>query len=460
MADTPAPQKPKRPKNLRRAAGQMLAAIDRGKTLDEADDRLDGLAPRERALARAMVMMCLRHYGEIEFLLRPYLKKPIPPRPHIAKALLYLGVTQICYMETADHAAVGETVNACGRQEKPYRGLINAVLRNLSRAAEDKDPRPQQPHLNAPDWMYAQWEEDYGPEMAANIAHQHCQQPPLDLTFKSSAQAQNWAEALKSDWPDMRVTQLTPNQVRLWHAPRVDQLPGFDQGDWWVQDFAASLPAIGLTGALQQTHKTTDKDIDKKTGLKVLDLCAAPGGKTLQLAAAGFDVTALDISETRLARLKGNLARTKLSAKLVCADAMSWQATESFDAILLDAPCSASGTIRRHPDLPRHRRPGYVKKLINLQDSLLRQACQWLAPGGLMIYGTCSLDTQEGEARIKAFLAQQPDMTQISLSPFLPERAIEQALVQADGSLRTTPAHMIEAGGIDGFYAALLTKKI
>ncbi len=163
-----------------------------------------------------------------------------------------------------------------------------------------------------------------------------------------------------------------------------------------------------------------------------------PRWQNSQLAAAGFDVTALDISETRLARLKGNLARTKLSAKLVCADAMSWQATESFDAILLDAPCSASGTIRRHPDLPRHRRPGYVKKLINLQDSLLHQACQWLAPGGLMIYGTCSLDTQEGEARIKAFLAQQPDMTQISLSPFLPERAIEQALVQADGSLRTT----------------------
>ena len=453
MAEKPPnPKKNTRPKNPRRAAGNMLAAIDRGKTLDEADDRLDGLAPRERALARAMVMMCLRHYGEIEFLLRPFLKKPIPPRPHIAKALLYLGVTQICYMDTADHAAVGETVNACGRQEKPYRGLINAVLRKILRDAEHQDPRPNQPHLNVPDWMYAQWEKDFGPQMAASIARQHSQQPPLDLTFKTSAQAQNWRQEIaQSDAAEMGVTELTPNQLRVWHAPRVDQLPGFDQGDWWVQDFAASLPVTGLTAAMQQSHK--------KTGLKVLDLCAAPGGKTLQLAAAGYDVTALDISEARLSRLRDNLSRTKLSAKLICADAMSWQATESFDAILLDAPCSASGTIRRHPDLPRHRRPGYVKKLIALQDSLLQQAYQWLAPGGLMVYCTCSLDKQEGEERIKAFLTQQPDMTQIDIHPYLPEQIMNEGLVQSDGGLRTTPAHMMEAGGMDGFYAALLTKK-
>lgn len=435
----------KRAPQTRRAAGNMLSAIERGKTLDEAMDRLDGLSPANRGLAHAMVMLALRHRGEITALLSDYLKRAIPPRPHIAKALLHLGAVQICYMDTPDHAAVAETVNACGRQEGPYRGLINAVLRKLSKQSEAARTLPDDATLNAPDWMMAQWTKTYGQDQATLIAKQHRQQPPLDLCFKTAEAAQIAIEAFVTLQTELKAENISPTHVRLWGAPHVEDLPGFKIGDWWVQDVAAGFPAYLLMQALKQTPLTSGAG-----RAHVLDLCAAPGGKTMQLAAAGYRVTALDISKTRLNRLRENLTRTKLTAEIIVADALDWQPDTPFDAILLDAPCSASGTIRRHPDLPLHRRPGYTAKLTTVQDALLARASQWLKSDGVMVYTTCSLDPAEGEERIENFRANHAAFSCLSISDAVPAELIK------DSMLRTTPAHWAEKGGMDGFFAAVL----
>lgn len=463
-------QKP-RPPQTRRAAANMLAAIERGKTLDEAMDRLDNLSPANRGLARAMVMFALRHRGEIEALLTRFLKRAVPPSPHIAKALLHIGVVQMCYMDVPDHAAVAETVNACGRQEAPYRGLINAVLRNLSRQTEAARMPPDNATLNMPDWMMAQWVETYGAATAQQIAEQHRHKPPLDLCFKTAAGAQQFMDShsklqeaeseaeeseRKSERARLKMAQIGATHIRLYDAPHVETLSGFKQGDWWIQDFAASLPAQMLMAALLETGLLEIGE--NKTPARILDLCAAPGGKTMQLAAGGYEVTALDISGTRLKRLRENLNRTGLNANIIEADALKWQPPaaapetqpEPFDAILLDAPCSATGTIRRHPDLPLHRRHGYTDKLIILQDALLDRAANWLKAGGLLGYATCSLDPAEGEERIAAFLKRHPHFTCVPIEADIPSDLITQNM------LRTTPANMADKGGMDGFFSVVL----
>ena len=430
---TKSPAKP----NARRQAAAMLAAIERGKTLDEATDRLDMLSTADRGLARAMVMLALRHRGEIAALLTRHMKRAIPPRPHLAKSLLHLGVVQICLMDVPDHAAVSETVKACGRREQPYRGLINAILRKLSAETKTECTLPDDPALNMPDWMMAQWTEAYGPETAARIAATHRRRPPLDLCFKTPGQAAAWLEQNPTG-----AVRLGLTHIRLAEAGRVETLQGFEAGDWWVQDIAAGLPAQMLLARLPDTP------------CSILDLCAAPGGKTLQLAAAGHDITALDVSESRLKRLSENLSRTGLTATLVTADALDWKPDQAFDAILLDAPCSATGTIRRHPDLPLHRRPGYTAKLTVLQDALLNRAATWLKPGGLLLYATCSLDPEEGEKRVAGFLNTHETMR----AEMLPPLPFAQNFITAH-ELRTTPADLHETGAMDGFYAALMQRK-
>ena len=339
-------------------------------------------------------------------------------------------------MDVPAHAAVGETVKACGRQEQPYRGLINAVLRKLADQNEVDHRLPDDPGLNMPEWMMAQWADHYGPGKAAQIAVMHRHRPPLDLCFKSPDKAAAWL----AQNPD-GATQLGPTHIRLAEAGRVEDLPGFHDGDWWIQDVAAGLPAQLLIGSLPAKPGT------------ILDLCAAPGGKTLQLAAAGHEVTALDVSTSRLKRLTENLSRTRLTANTVAADALDWTPDHPFDAILLDAPCSATGTIRRHPDLPLHRRPGYTAKLTVLQDALLNRAAGWLKPGGLLLYATCSLDPQEGERRSAAFLARQTGMQPQAL----PDTPFAHAFITGH-ELRTTPADLVHKGGMDGFYAALMRR--
>ncbi len=433
----PPPKRSSKP-NTRRQAAAMLTAIERGKTSDEASDRLDGLATIDRGLAKAMVMLALRHRGEIAALLARYLKRAVPARPHLAKALLSLGVVQICYMDIPSHAGVSETVEACGRAEQPYRGLINAVLRKLAGQTTPERDVPDNPALNMPDWMMTQWTQSYGADTAHKIAEMHRRQPPLDICFKTPLLAKNWLAHNHEG-----AIKIDPTHIRLAKAGRIEDLAGFETGDWWVQDVAAGFIAQILMAALP------------KGDMHVLDLCAAPGGKTLQIAAAGHQVTALDVSRPRIQRLQENLQRTSLRAKIIHADALDWEPDSLFDAILLDAPCSATGTIRRHPDLPLHRRKGYTPKLTALQDALLARAAKWLKPNGIFVYATCSLDPEEGECRIEQYLKRH-----LNFSPLSLEKKTEFQKFMNGHELRTTPIDMPDIGGMDGFYAALLQHRL
>ena len=403
----------------RRAAATMLAAIERGKTLDEARDKLADLRDSDRNLADAIVQATLRHYGEIDALLRRHVKK-MPPRSSLARPLLAIGAAQLIYMNVPSHAALHETVSATGRREQPYRGLINAVLRNIARAQEaDALPAPE-PLLNLPDWLRDNWQGFYGAEKTAAIAAALADTPTLDLCFKSAMAAEDWAAKNGGEI-------VPPSHVRLAEAGDITKLAGFAEGDFWVQNAAAGQPAAQLIEALP-------------TPSVILDICAAPGGKTLQLTAAGHAVTALDISAPRLKRLAANLARTKLApqmAETVCADALDWQPTTLFDAILLDAPCTATGTLRRHPDVLRHRSQGQMAKLMALQATLLARAADWLKPDGVLAYSVCSVQSDEGEAQIAAFLESRADFIQL----------------ETDAPTRFTPDE-----NMDGFFIAVLRK--
>ena len=417
----------------RRHAAAMLAAIERGKTLDEARDRLGDLNAADRAFASAMVMTALRRRGTIEAALAPHLKRPVPARPHLARALLHIGAAQILFMDVAPHAAINETVAATGRREQPFRGLINAVLRRINEAAQDTGTAQ-----DLPAWLLDGWRQAYGTAQTEVMENVLRQTPPLDLQFRDAAALDSWLGAN----PDIGQA-LTPTCLRLAATGDVTRLPGFAQGIWWVQDISAAL-ATPLLGADAQAH--------------VLDLCAAPGGKTLQLAACGAHVTALDASQSRLERLGANLTRTGLRARTVCADLENWVPPHSFSHVLLDAPCSATGTIRRHPDLPWHRRRGDIAKSAALQTMLLDRAAAATAPGGTLLYCVCSLEPEEGEAVADAFVARHDGFAPAPIkSEELP--ALLSAAATAAGYLRTTPALLSALGGCDGFFAARFHKK-
>ena len=406
--------------NARRAAAAMLGAIMRGKTLDEGRDKLTDLSDSERNLADAMVQAALRHYGEIENLLNSLVKK-IPPRNSLAQPLLFIGAAQVLYMNVPAHAALHETVAATGRREQPYRGLINAVLRNITRAQDSGDMPVPDPLANIPDWLRTNWQAFYGADKAMAMAASLATPPPLDLCFKNAGAAKHW---LAQHGAQYEGESVSPTHIRLNGKIIIADMPGFAEGDFWVQNAAAGQPAAALIKVLD-------------TPSHVLDLCAAPGGKTMQLAAAGHKVTALDISKTRLQRLADNLARTNLSAERVVADALDWTPPAAYDAVLLDAPCTATGTLRRHPDLLRHRSAGGMAKLVELQAALLARAADWVKPGGLLAYAVCSLQPQEGEDQIAAFLESRADF----------------ALDAASPPQRFTPDE-----NMDGFYLALLRK--
>ena len=456
----------------RRAAASMLSAIERGKTLDEARDKLDGLAPNDRAFANAMVLAALRHYGEIEGLLRPFMKRPIPGRSHLARALLYIGVAQIVYLKVAPHAAINETVGATGRREQPFRGLINAVLRRVV----DAVPVPSEPLSSLPEWMVESWQAAYGAPACAAIAQTIQRLPPLDLQFVSAAATEPFCAAMQArieeaseqesgddaaasspEGPEApeapeaknhgpaipRMTRLSDDCLRLENAGAVENLPFFQDGSWWVQDIAASL-AVRL--------------MPLQSGQDVLDICAAPGGKTLQLAARGNRVTALDISASRMRRLGENLTRTSLDAHCETADFMDWQPGRQWSQILLDAPCSATGTLRRHPDLKLHRRAGSGAYMANKQAEMLDKAAGLTEADGYLMFCVCSLEPEEGEGAALAFLERNP---KFSLSPLSADNLPDgfEGAIGEPGWLRTTPAMLPEAGGCDGFFAACFHKK-
>ena len=415
----------------------MGAILRRGRTLEQALAAApgpDSLPPRDAAFARLLLLTTLRRLGQIDAFLAGLMDHPLPARRGPVQDVLRLGVCQLAFLETPAHAAVASTVAlAHGSRLSPYRGLVNAVLRRASRehgAIAELDA----PRLNTPDWLWNSWTEAYGEATCRAIAASHVGEPPLDLSPVSDAEDR--VEALRAT---LGAQRLPGGTLRLRGAGEVTRLAGYEAGEWWVQDAAAALPAR-LLGTV--------------AGKRVLEIGAAPGGKTAQLAAAGARVIALDRSASRLGRLRENLTRLRLDAEIVEADALEWSPPAPADMVLLDAPCTATGTIRRHPDIPHLRGPADVGRLADLQGRLLARAATMVAPGGLLVYVSCSLQPEECAHQVDAFLAASPKFGRFPvLADEIP--ALREA-VTAVGDLRTLPSHWAEYGGMDGFYAARL----
>ena len=426
------------PSNARAVAAHALGAVlRRGRTLEQALDAAPGLkalSSRDTAFARLLLLTTLRRLGQIDAFLAGLMDRPLPARRGPVQDVLRLGVCQLAFLKTPAHAAVASTVAlAHGSRLSPYRGLVNAVLRRASRehgaiAALDA------PRLNTPDWLWQSWTEAYGEARCCAIAEAHQGEPPLDLSPVSDANDR--VEALRDT---LGAQRLPGGTLRLRGAGDVTRLAGYEAGAWWVQDAAAALPAR-LLGPV--------------AGKRVVEIGAAPGGKTAQLAAAGARVIAVDRSAARLARLEENLVRLRLKADIVEADALEWTPAALADMVLLDSPCTATGTIRRHPDIPHLRGPADVERLAALQGRLLARAAVMVAPGGLLVYASCSLQPEECEQVVKKFLTSAPKFAR------LPVRADElpglREAVSPAGDLRALPCHWAEHGGMDGFYAARL----
>lgn len=398
---------------------------------------LAALSTRDRAFAHLLLASVLRRLGQIDALIDHCLDRPLKPKLAEVRDILRLGVAQLVFLHTPAHAAVNTTVALVeGSRQRGHKGLINAVLRRLTREGAALAKAQDAARLNTPDWLWQSWCEAYGEVSARAIAEAHLNEPPLDLTVKPpTSNLEHWAERLGAE-------ALPTGSLRLPRsAGDITQLPGYATGDWWVQDAAAALPAR-LLGDV--------------AGKRALDLCAAPGGKTAELAAAGAEVTAIDISPKRLKRLTGNLKRLGLTAQTVEADASSWRPAQPADAVLLDAPCSATGTIRRHPDIPWLKTPDDVIGLVALQDRLLDAALDMTAPGGLLVYATCSLQPEEGPQRIARLLADGAPATRLPVTANEVGGLAE--LITADGELRSLPYHLGERGGMDGFYACRLRR--
>ena len=410
----------------RAAALDLFAAALSGRTgLDEglSHPALGALSARDRAFARALAMAGLRHLGPIDAALQSRLKKP---PPEWVVNILRLGLAQLVVLKTPPHAAVGASVDLTAQQKggAAFKGLVNAVLRGFTRDPVTLDD----PDLLAPTWLAARWRSAFGADDARAIAATIAQEPTTDLSFKDPARAEALAGELEGE-------VLAGGSLRTSRRGDIATWPGFAEGDWWVQDASAAIPARLLGVGAGQT---------------ALDLCAAPGGKTLQLAATGAQVTAVDRAAPRLKRVAENLARTGLSAEAVTADAATWPDKRTFDAVLLDAPCSATGTFRRHPDVLWAAKPSDVAGLAAVQSKLLDAAVRRLNPGGRLVYCVCSLEPEEGEGQVTGVLARHKDLT---LEPIAAgEGGAPAASVRPDGTLRILPHHL--AGGTDGFYVA------
>ncbi len=442
----PAPAKPpiRRPKPVtkdpRALARDLLRAVLRERQpLDEAwaaTKTLARLEPRDRAFARLLTATVLRRLGQIDALIAQCLDHPLKARHGDVRDLLRLGTAQLVFLGTPAHAAVSTTLDlAVGQEVAGYKGLLNAVLRRMAREGASLAAAQDVARLNTKKWLWDSWRAAYGEAGARAITEMHLREPPLDITARDEAARDDWAEALGAAVLPTGSLRLPPG------SGEVTKLPGYGEGAWWVQDAAAALPAR-LLGEIR--------------GKRVLDLCAAPGGKSAQLAAAGAQVTALDISAERLTRLKENLARLSLSAETVTADARDWRPEQAFEAVLLDAPCSATGTLRRHPDIAHLKGAKEVAKLTALQDRLLANAVHMLAPGGVLVYAVCSLQPEEGPARIAALMAGGVALERLPVQA--EELGGPSDLVTPQGELRSLPCHLAESGGLDGFYACRLRR--
>jgi len=437
----------------RRIAADILdGVLHKHRTLDEqldgagAHPGLKGLSDRDRALMRRLVATILRRLGTLGHVLSRLLDRGIPTDAPRAQSALLIGAAQILWMDVPDHAAVDLSVRLVqsDRRAAKYAGLVNAVLRRCAREGQPLIDEVKSQTLDVPPWLLARWIAHYGETVARDIAVAIGYEPSLDITVKSDAE--QWATRLHGQ-------TLPTGTVRTLLQGSVTMLPGFAEGQWWVQDAAAALP-VRLFG-----------DVAGKT---IADLCAAPGGKTAQLAHAGARVTAIDRSPNRVTRLRDNLARLALQAETVTADAAEWQRGNSqgensnggFDGILIDAPCASTGTIRRHPDVAWLRQEADIGALMALQKRLLQKAVALLRPGGTLVYCTCSLEPEEGEQAISALLATESTVRRAPIDAG--EVAGLSELITGEGDLRTLPCHLPHhdprLGGLDGFYAARLVK--
>ena len=438
----PKPKKSGRAARL--SAARAVTDVLRGRLpLDQAlyeQKQYGEMDSRDKAFARLIASTTLRRTGQINHALSKYIQRDPAP---LARAILQTAAAQLMYLGVPAHAVVAETVAVLKRNRdrkvSNAAPMANAVLRRIS---ENKEQLAGEAPLssNFPDWLRERWERNYGVNAVEAMARVYTQIPPLDLTVKSDPEA--WAEKLGG-------TVLPTGTVRLTGISDVTALEGFDEGQWWVQDIASALPV---------------RQLGDLSGKKALDLCCAPGGKTMQLAHAGADVIAIDKSKARLARTQENLDRTQLKAKLIKADVIKFRgaADHSYDLVLLDAPCTATGTFRRHPEAAQIKRRGQMRELEGLQAEMLDAAARQTKPGGLILYCTCSLQFEEGEDQIQSFLKRSPEFSLIS---FLNEQTLnfhpyQQRKGAKEGYLRSLPHDLEEFGGMDGFFTACLRRNI
>jgi 16S rRNA (cytosine967-C5)-methyltransferase len=423
--------------SARQVALDLLGTVLRRKRpLDDAiedNPAMAGLAGRDRAFARLLVATVLRRLGQIDTLIAGCLNAPLAARAATVHDILRLGTAQLLFLRTPPHAAVATSVDlAHGRGFLSHKGLVNAVLRRLSVEGAGKVEQHDAGRLNTPEWLWQSWSRAYGGDMAHAIATAHLKEAPLDLTPRSNGG--EWCEQLQA-------TRLPTGTLRRSAGGSVMSLPGYAEGGWWVQDAAAALPAR-LFGGIG--------------GHQIVDMCAAPGGKTAQLADAGARVTALDRSARRLDRLIANLKRLSLPVAAIAADALTWRPDEPVDGVLLDAPCTATGAIRRHPDVLHLKQPEDVARLAAVQENLLRAAVEILRPGGILVYCTCSLEPDEGPRRIEALLESGAPVARRPLDAA--ELGVPGDWITTKGDLRTLPCHFGEYDGVDGFFGARLVK--
>jgi 16S rRNA (cytosine967-C5)-methyltransferase len=425
----------------RRAAISLLQGV----TLDqqpldqllETNTEFRELEGRDRSFAHALVASSLRHGGEIKAILGKFLAKPLPRSSGMTVDILTIAAAQLLFMDVGPHAAIDLSVDLAKQDQKAqhFSGLINAVLRKVSTEGKTALEKLDGPRLNTPDWLWEQWVSAYDDKTARAIAVAHLNEAPLDISVK--ANAEHWAARLEGEL-------LPTGSIRLRAADKsLQDLPGFSTGEWWVQDAASALPAK-LLGDIE--------------GQSVLDLCAAPGGKTAQLAATGANVTAVDDSVSRLNRLRENLARLKLPVMTLLADVLSLPTDTLYDNVLLDAPCSATGTIRRHPDLVYLKSRRQLDNLVSLQQKMLEHAATLVKPGGRLVYCTCSLSPLEGERQVFKFLRAYENFV---LSPITPQDLSRQEqFITPAGLMRCLPSMAIgNSSGLDGFFAARLIRQ-